>query len=147
MIAGPQPASLLRYSLRANACFSFLSGLAFLFAATPITVSLGLDTPWMVQTLGPGLLLYAFWLGLISRRSLLNDREVWSAITLDGAWVIGSAILLLGGFLPFTKSGLWAVCILADIVAGFAVLQMYALFRYKSALALHPLTGKARYCR
>jgi hypothetical protein len=147
MIIGTDPASLLRLSLRANAWFSGLSGLLYLLAADPITEFLGLNMPpWMVRTLGPGLLVYAIWLGLISRRSTLDSREVWSAIVLDATWVIGSAILLLGEFLPFTRSGLWAVVIVADIVACFTILQMYALFRYRSASALYPRTTIVHQC-
>ncbi|ALA56880.1 hypothetical protein [Nitrospira moscoviensis] len=146
MITSTDPASLLRHSLRANAWFSGLSGLLFLLAAHPVATFLGLDAPWMVRALGPGLLVYALWLGFISRRSTPDCREVWSAIALDGVWVIGSALLLLGELLPLSTSGLWAIGIVADIVACFAVLQIYALFTFKSAVALYPSTAEVHHC-
>jgi hypothetical protein len=147
MIRSPEPSSLLRRSLQANAWFSGVSGLLFLLATQPIATFLGLENLWMIRVLGPGLLFYALWLGFISRRSTLDFREVWSAIALDGSWVISSAILLVGELLPLTRSGMWAIGIVADMVACLAVLQMYALFKFRSALSLGPSTTTAHHCQ
>jgi len=147
MRATHDPSIFLRYSLRANAWFSGLSGLVFLFAAEPLATFLGLDTPWIIRLLGLGLLGYAFWLHLIVSRPTLDCREVWSAIALDGAWVISSAVLLISDLLPLTIAGRWAMGITTDLVALFAVLQMVGLFKYEAALALFHPAGAEKRCQ
>lgn len=145
MIIGTDPASLLRLSRRANAWFSGASGLAFLVAANPIGVFLGLDAPWIIRALGIGLLLYALWLIMISRRPVLHSHEVWSAIALDGAWVFGSALMLIAGPIPLTLQGKWAVGIAADTVAMVAGLQMFGWFRYHAALLFADSEGSQQH--
>jgi len=127
------PSLLLRRSLQGNAWFSGLSGLLFLFAAKPLASVLGLGAPWIIRTLGLGLLLYALWLLVTARRPSLDRREVWGAIGLDTAWVLGSALLLIANPIPLTLPGKWAVGIVADMVAMFALLQFYGLYRYQVA--------------
>ena len=138
-----EPSILLRRSLQANAWFSGISGCGVLIGAESIGTFLGLDTPWVIRTIGSGLLFYALWLGLIGGRSTLDCREVWTAVALDGAWVVGSASLLLWDVLPLTPSGKWALGIVGDIVAFFAVLQTYALLTFTSAMALYSSTATA----
>ena len=48
---------------------------------------------------------------------------VFTIIDGDLLWVAGSILLLLGGWLPMSMGGMWAVGIVADIVAIFAILQ------------------------
>ncbi len=122
-------ATWLRTSLRGNALFSGLSGMLFLVAAQPIAMFLGIGQTWMLRAIGPGLILYAFWLVMIARRPTPDRREVWAAIGLDTAWVIGSAVWLIAGPIPLTLAGKWTVGIVADIVATFALLQFYGLCR------------------
>ncbi|MEW6543100.1 MAG: hypothetical protein AB1411_05765 [Nitrospirota bacterium] len=131
----PSPTTLLRLALRCNAWFSGLSGLLFLLAARPIAALLGIETPWIVTTLGLGLLLYALWLALTVRRPAPDRREVLVAIGLDAAWVLGSALLLIAAPIPLTQAGKWAVGIAADIVATFAVLQAYGLLKFEATHA------------
>lgn len=123
------PARLLRAALRGNALFSGLSGILFLAAAQPIASFLGMEMPWVIRALGAGLLIYAIWLLECARRSVLDRREAWAAIALDSAWVVGSALLLIADPLSLTLSGKWAVGIVADLVATFALLQFYGLYQ------------------
>ena len=51
------------------------------------------------------------------------------AVELDVVWVVGSAVLLVTKALPFTPVGVWAVAIVADIVAIFAIVQYLGLRR------------------
>jgi hypothetical protein len=121
------PDSLLRRTLQANALFSGISGLAFTAAAQPIALFLGLDAPFVLVAIGVGLLLYALALWFNAGRHPLNRPFVWAAIIGDTAWVVGSYIILLTDWLPLTSAGWWAVAIVADLVAIFAVLQFYGL--------------------
>ncbi len=127
------PSILLIRSLQANAWFSGLSGLLFLVAGGPIASFLGIEVPWVISSLGLGLIVYAFWLVTIARRPTPDRREVWSAIGLDAAWVLGSALLLITAPTLLTLAGKWAVGIVADLVAVFAVLQFYGLIRLQRA--------------
>ncbi len=127
------PSRWLRISLRSNAVFSGLSGLVLLIAAGPIAEFLGVETPWIIRGLGPGLLVFAVWLSVVASRPSPDRREVWSAIALDGAWVFGSALLLIADSIPLTLAGKWAVGIVADLVAAFALLQFYGLTRLQQA--------------
>ncbi|MEW6248684.1 MAG: hypothetical protein AB1555_18520 [Nitrospirota bacterium] len=138
------PARWLRMSLRSNAAFSGMSGLVLLIAAGPIAAFLGVEAPWIIRGLGPGLLVFAVWLSVVASRPSPDRREVWSAIGLDGAWVIGSAALLLWDLWPLTAPGKWAVGITADLVATFAVLQMVGLFKYEAAHAMFPPVETSR---
>jgi len=139
------PSLLLRRSLQGNAWFSGLSGLLFLVAGRPIASFLGIEAPWVIRTLGLGLLLYALWLLLCAYRPVPDRREIWAAIGLDTVWVIGSALLLIAGPIPLTLAGKWAVGIVADLVATFAALQMYGLFKYEAMFgSFHPATVKRR---
>jgi hypothetical protein len=121
------PDSLLRGTLYANALFSGISGLAFAVAAQPIALFLGLDAPFVLVGIGIGLLFYALALWYNASRHPLSRAFVWAAIIGDTAWVVGSYILLLTNWLPLTPAGWWAVAIVADLVAIFAVLQFYGL--------------------
>lgn len=132
------PSIFLRRSLRGNAWFSGLSATLLFVTARPIADFLGIEAPWIIRTLGLGLLLYAFWLTMIARRPTPDRREVWATVGLDAAWVLGSALLLLTGPVPLTFAGKWAVGIVADIVATFAVLQTYGLFKFEATHASYP---------
>jgi hypothetical protein len=141
------PARWLRRSLQGNAWFSGLSGLLFLVAGRPIASGLGIEAPWVIRTLGFGLLLYALWLLLCAYRPVPDRREVWAAIALDTVWVLGSALLLIANPIPLTLAGKWAVGIVADLVATFAALQMYGLFKYEAASAPFPQGATSKHCR
>lgn len=121
------PARWLRRSLQSNAWFSGLSGLLFLVGASPIALFLGITESWILRTLGLGLILYAIWLMRAALRPTPDRREAWVAIGLDAAWVLSSALLLIAPPIPLTLRGKWAVGIVADVVAMFALLQLYGI--------------------
>jgi len=121
--------SLLRRALQGNAVFSGLSGALFVVAATPLASFLGIDTPLVLMVLGVTLLLYAVALFRQAAQESINRQFTIAAILLDVAWVAGSIVLLLTGWVPFTTGGKWAVAIIADIVAVFAALQYFGLRR------------------
>lgn len=75
--------------------------------------------------MGIALLVYAAGLFRNALRKTINQTEVWMAVTLDAAWVVGSAVLIFAGVL--STAGNWVVGIIADIVLLFGVLQFYGV--------------------
>ena len=121
--------NLLSRVLQANGVFSGLSGVTLTFAAGPLAAFLGLTSPTILVIIGIGLMLYAPALFYMAAQTPTNRKLVMAAIILDVAWVIGSIDLLVTDWVPLTTAGWWAVAIVADIVAVFAIVQFYALRR------------------
>ena len=122
-------ATLLRVALHGNALFSGSSGLFLMVAAEPAAAFLGWQLPLLLRSTGAALVFYGIVLFYAARREHVSRRLAWAAILLDIAWVAGSAALLLGDFMPLSPEGKWAVAIIADIVALFAVLQYLGIRR------------------
>ena len=120
---------LLRRAMRANAGFSGVSGLVSLLGANALTTFTGIPEATVFRVLGVILILYAADLFWITSREKMNLVFGITAVILDVAWVIGSAILLLGGFFPLTTAGKWAILLLAEAVSIFALVQGYAVWK------------------
>jgi hypothetical protein len=121
--------NLLSRTLQGNSIFSGLSGIVFIVAAGPLAAFLGLDAPLVLMIIGVSLLLYAVGLFQTATRKPISRSLALTAIILDVAWVAGSWLLLLTGWLPLTTEGKWAVAIVAEIVSVFAILQYIGLRR------------------
>lgn len=121
--------ALLRHTLRANALFSATAGLVMLVAAAPLADWLGVPSAIYLVVIGVGLLVFAYDLFTNARRPKLHRGRVRQAIVMDALWVVGSIALLvsLGGL--FTTVGWWAIVVVADIVALFAIVQALGLRR------------------
>ena len=121
--------NLLSRVLQANGIFSGLSGMALTFAAGPLASFLGLNSPMILVSIGIVLILYAPTLFYVAAQTPANRKLVMTAIILDVAWAIASIDILVTDWIPLTNAGWWAVAIVADIVAVFAIVQFYALRR------------------
>jgi len=121
--------NLLRRALQGNAIFTALSGLALIVAAKSIAAFIGLNQPAILFGLGLILAIDAVILFREAAREPINRTVAMLAIELDAAWVIGSIVLLVSGWVPFTTAGNWTIAIVADIVAVFAVVQFVGLRR------------------
>lgn len=116
----------LRRALQADTLLSGLSGLIALIDASLVANLLGFSSAVAtrnVMLLGIGMLAWAalaFWL---STRPQLNRGLVFTIIEGNLLWVVGSVLLLLSGWLPFSTSGKWTVAIVADLVGLLAILQ------------------------
>ncbi|MDX1522526.1 MAG: hypothetical protein R3264_12940 [Anaerolineae bacterium] len=122
-----QDYSLLRRTLQANAIFSTLSGLLLTIGAQPVTEMLGLSASWVIFAVGLSLLPFAGFVYFVSRKAPLNRTAATLILEGDILWVIASAVLLFSGWVQFSATGWWAVAIVADIVAVFAVLEWIGL--------------------
>jgi len=126
--ASALPGRFLRQVLLANAGFSALSGLLLLVDAAPLATFSGLPALALRLT-GVSLLLFAAEVAWLATRAQPDRRAVALIFGLDCAWVIASVIVLLAGLLPLTLGGKWAVGIIADVVAVFALLEFWGLRR------------------
>jgi hypothetical protein len=126
-------AFLLRTVLRGNTIFSLVSGLVFVIDAGPLSQFTGIAPTIIFTVVGIGLILYAIFLWRVAAPEMPDRRLVWSVIAADALWVLGSIILLFADPLVLTVGGKWAVGIVADIVATFAVLQYVGLRRAEKA--------------
>ncbi len=113
----------------ANAIFSGITGATLVAGYARIGVSMGLDRPALLPGLGLALLLFAGGLVLLARQPTIG--RTWTLVVsgADVAWVVASGVLLLIGPEPLTITGKWLIGIVADIVAVFAVLQLWGLRR------------------
>lgn len=123
------PSTLLRRTLVANALFSGASGALLALGARPVAAFLGLDNPLILTITGVLLLFYAADLLYVATRPTVNRTAAWLAVALDLSWVAGSAAILLGGWLPLTIAGKWAVGIVAELVFLFALFQYLGIRR------------------
>lgn len=120
---------LLRGVLQANMIFSGLSGLLLAVAAAPLKQWLGVPATWPLVVIGIGLLGFAWLLFGIARQNPIDLRQANLIFWLDVAWVIGSALLLFTGLVSFTNAGWWAVLVVADAVALFAIMEFVGIRR------------------
>jgi hypothetical protein len=121
------PPSLLRKALIGNATFSGLSGSIFLLASESIATFLGVENPLILTITGIVLIFYAPFLVWLANQNPDPRFLVWLVIELDILWVIGSAVLIFSNLIPLTVPGKWAIAILADTVAIFAIVQYVGL--------------------
>lgn len=122
--------SMLRLVLRANAAFSFTSGLILAIAHQPVANFIGLQQPQVVMGIGFALLLFAAGLFFSAQRKTPNPLGAKIAVVLDLSWVVASVLIVSIGLL--TRSGNWAAIVVADIVLAFAVLQYIGLRRMRA---------------
>ncbi|MEZ4674323.1 MAG: hypothetical protein R2932_08785 [Caldilineaceae bacterium] len=91
---------------------------------------MGWSIQWPLLIVGIGLLPFAFFVAQVARQKPLNRTLVWIVIEMDLLWVIASATILLFGWpATTTVGGMWAIAIVAEIVATFAILQYVGIRR------------------
>lgn len=122
---------MLRRALLGNSLFSAISGVALILGARPIAALIGSQVPLALTSLGAVLALYAVGLYYTATQEPLDTRAALIGIELDVAWVVGSAILLFSDWLALTMEGKWAIAIIAEIVAVFAIVQYLGLRRVR----------------
>lgn len=122
---------LLRRTLQGNGLFCGISGIVFIVGAGPITTFLGLSSPSILVVIGIGLLLYAASLFMAAARQTITRQTGFLYAIMDTVWVLGSIVLLLTNWVPFTAEGKWSIGLVALIVAVFAELQYYGAWRVR----------------
>jgi hypothetical protein len=110
-----------------NGVSSALIAIALLVAAGPIAALMGGMAPWMLMLVGLLLLPFAAVVYWLSRQLVLDRRAVQVIFVADVAWVVASIALVAFGWVDFTPAGRWAVILIADAVALFALGEWWGL--------------------
>jgi len=121
--------SILDKVLTADGIFALLSGTSLVIAAKPIANLIALNQPVILTVLGLVLLGYGALLLFSASRTSMNRQIAWLAIILNGIWVIASYFGLFLGWFPVNTAGNWAIALVAEVVAIFAILEYIALRR------------------
>ena len=120
---------LLRRTLQGNGIFCGIIGAAFMVGAAPLTTFFGLSTPIILVIFGLVLLLTALSLFRAATHHVIDYRTGLLYAIIDSVWVVGSVLLLLTNWIPFTTAGKWAFGVGAVLVALFASLEFYGSLR------------------
>ncbi len=122
---------LLRNTLRGNAAFSIITGLAFVLAKRPLAEFIGFSPDWALLIVGLTLLPFAYIVYRIATQTPIDIRAAKSIITMDVIWVIASFIFLFLAWTPLTIAGRWFIFLQAEAVSTFAIFQFIGVRRLK----------------
>jgi hypothetical protein len=126
---------LLRRALLLDALATGAGGLALVLAAGPLAPLMGLASPLILIVLGLSFAGYAWMIYRFAIARPIPRSGAAAAVALNTLWVIGSAILLVTGWVPLTLAGKWIVVMVADLVGLFAILQFVGLRRMERGRA------------
>lgn len=128
---------LLRRSLRANALFSSVSGLALVAGSYSIGPRIGVEPSWIVLIVGLGLLPFAYDLFSNATKTRIDLTRVKVAIAGDITWVVASIAVIVIDPTGLTTAGIVTIAVVAAVVAEFALLQWIGFRRARAAYAVH----------
>lgn len=115
----------LRNVLFADGLTSGVTGVMLVVLAGPVASAVGGGGPLLIAAVGVALIGFGAALLRSARRGLAMQATARVAVTLNAAWVVSSAVVLLGGWL--TTLGNWAVALVAVAVLGFTALEVVGL--------------------
>ena len=119
----------LRTILSANAIFSSTSGIIMTLSASSLARFMGIINATQVLIVGINLLVFAGFLLWLAKRPSPPKALVWSVVVGDLLWVLLSGIGLAMVPHQLSRAGEFLILLVAAIVAGFAMAQIYFLTR------------------
>lgn len=126
---------LLNNTLRVNAVFSLFSGIDFiLFDRSIMSILSGKDLGSLAPT-GFMLIGFAIFVFAVSLMKNVNKFLVGAIIAMDTLWVLGSVFLVAANPTMFTAMGIFLILLIAAIIATFATLQSFGLFKHLKSRA------------
>ena len=120
----------LTTSMRANAVFSAISGVAAIGLAVFADRGLGLE-PWLLGVLGIGLVVYGIQLTIWVRSARLTVPGARIATAADAAWVVTAAVILTAYPSAMDTTGRIVLAVVSLVVADFAIMQALGLRRLR----------------
>ena len=121
--------NLLRNTLRGNAAFSIITGLAFVLAQRPLSNFIGISPDWILLIIGLTLLPFAYIVYRVATLPSMDIRAAKSIITMDIIWVVASFAFLLLAWNTLTVAGKWFVFLQAEAISTFAIFQTIGVRR------------------
>jgi len=122
--------NFLRNVLKANALFSFISGIIFAVFYKEVGVFIGIEPIASTLITGLILIIFALFVWYAATRDSLNPLLVWIIIDLDILWVIGTVYSILAD--SYSYAGNWIMGILSLVVLDFAIAQYIGHRKSKS---------------
>jgi hypothetical protein len=130
------PSLFLRRALQADAIFSGLAALLFVFGAGPFASLTNLPETFLRNT-GFVLVVYAALVGFLGTRPMMAKAAVWAVIAVNAIWAIDSVILLASGWMSPNLFGQALIVMQAIAVGVFAELQFIGLRRSAGEAGAH----------
>jgi len=128
------PARLLRSALKVNAVFSTVCGVAFMAAAGLLGPVFGLP-PTALRILGALVAVFGAHAWLASRRQSISYGEATYLIGGDVAYVLATAVVLVGWPQWFSPAGRVFFAVAGDVVAVLGIVEYVGLRRLTRANA------------
>ena len=119
----------LKTTLSANAIFSSASGIIMTLSASSLARYMGIINASQLLIVGINLLVFAGFLAWLVKRPSLPKALVWSVIVGDLLWVLLSGAGLAMVPHQLSRAGESLIMLVATIVAGFAMAQIFFLTR------------------
>lgn len=134
----PDPATLLRRALRANAAFSAISGAALIALPGFWAAIYGLPAPALCAVLGAALVAFAAVVAWISLDVPARHRIAGLVSVADGLWVLATPIVMITAQRAITPFGHALLVTVAAVVAVLGLLQWQGLRGLASASQTRP---------
>lgn len=122
------PSLFLRRALQADAIFSGVAALMFVFGASLFASLTNLPEVFLRNT-GFVLVVYAALVGYLGTRTMMAKAAVWAVIAVNAIWAVDSIALLASGLLSPNLFGQALIVMQAVAVGVFAELQFIGLRR------------------
>ncbi len=130
------PSLFLRRALQADALFSSVAALMFVFGAGQFASLTNLPEAFLRNT-GLVVAVYAALVGFLGTRGAMSKAAVWVVITVNAIWAIDSVILLGSGWVEPNLLG-QALIVMQTIAVGvFAELQFSGVRKSARAIPAH----------
>ncbi|MBV5270328.1 MAG: hypothetical protein JZU55_11050 [Afipia sp.] len=122
------PSLFLRRALQADAIFSGVAALMFVFGASLFASLTNLPEVFLRNT-GFVLVIYAALVGYLGTRPTMAKAAVWAVIAVNAIWALDSIALLASGWMSPNLFGQALIVMQAVAVGVFAELQFIGLRR------------------
>lgn len=122
------PSLSLRRALQADAIFSGVAALMFVFGASLFASLTNLPEVFLRNT-GFVLVIYAALVGYLGTRPTMAKAAVWAVIAVNAIWALDSIALLASGWMSPNLFGQALIVMQAVAVGVFAELQFIGLRR------------------
>ena len=116
----------LKKYLTINSLFSGVSGLAMLIFSSRLDAFFHLENQYVLPIIGGNLIVFSLFVWFVRQRHMDNKILIFLISGLDVLWVLGSLIIMFGGFANLSGNGNLVIGVVAVWIGFLAYMQ----FRY-----------------